>query len=341
MVKILIDTCVWLDLAKDPNQKVLLLALEELVEMKEISLIVPQIIFDEYQRNKSRVIDDSRRSLSSVFKRVKDAVKKFGDPAVKQTVLDHLNDVDYKLPILGGTVVDSFERIEKLFAGATIIETSDHVIIRAAKRAIQKKAPFHLSKNSMNDSILIEIYSDIINESNTNGNRFAFVTHNKEDFSVTTGNKKDPHLDISDLFKERMSRYFINLIDMIQSIAPELVSRLMFEHEWTQEPRPLNEMIAAEKELSDKLWYDRHQCMLHRIETDEYKVVGEAQITEYDPKIIPLKIFNKARANARRIEMKYGLENLGPWSDYEWGMMYGKLSALRWVLGEEWDMLDT
>ena len=99
--RILIDTCVRLDLAKDYHQQAQLGILEELIELGEISLIVPRVIVEEFARNRARVIDDSSRSLSTTLKRVKEAVDKFGDPRRKRMVLRQLNDVDHRLPTLG------------------------------------------------------------------------------------------------------------------------------------------------------------------------------------------------------------------------------------------------
>jgi N-glycosylase/DNA lyase len=54
---LMIDTCVWLELAKDYNQKSLVKALETLVARGEIQLIVPEIVVTEIERNKARIVE--------------------------------------------------------------------------------------------------------------------------------------------------------------------------------------------------------------------------------------------------------------------------------------------
>jgi len=91
--------------------------------------------------------------------------------------------------------------------------------------------------------------------------------------------------------------------------------------------RSLKEIKKAEEEYYCKRWYDRHMMFWHARHEERYKD--------------KLKIVTEAHKEAKRIQKKYGMKNLGPHSDFEWGMLAGKHSALRWVLGEVWDMLDT
>jgi hypothetical protein len=340
MFKMLIDTCVWLDLAKDIHQQPLLTTIEELVKQKQITLIVPRTILDEFQRNKARIVEDGSRSLSNVFKRVKEAVNKFGDPKMKQAVMEQLNDVDHKIPLLGESIIESVTRIEKLLTGSTITELSDNVKLRAAQRAIDGKAPFHLQKNSINDAILIETYSDFLQGDNPGRLRFAFVTHNIKDFSDKHGNNKNPHPDIASCFSKIRSLYFINLAEAVHRVKPELVSEMMIEEGWFNEPRGLTEIAAAENEIFEKVWYDRHQILLDLIKSGKHKIV-ETSSGEYIPNTTTKEIMDRAKEVAKNVEETHGLDNLGPWDDFHWGMLNGKLSTLRWVLGDEWDNLDS
>ena len=93
------------------------------------------------------------------------------------------------------------------------------------------------------------------------------------------------------------------------------------------EERSREEVEEAASELTDKVWYNRHEELKELIEDGEEVV---------DP-----QIWEDALKAAKKIEDKYGVENLGPYDDFECGMLNGKLSALRWLLGFEWDMLDT
>lgn len=339
----LIDTCVWLDAAKDYQQQTILAALEELIRQRNIALILPRIVVDEFARNKARIIEESSRSLSSTLKRVKDVVEKFGDPRKKRTVLRQLNDMDHRLPTLGEVAVETIGRIEKLFAVTPVIETSDTVKLRAAQRAIDKRAPFHRQRNSIDDAILIEIYADAVAAKAPTGTRFAFVTHNTKDFSHPNASNKLPHPDMAPCFSRVRSLYFITLGEALRRVRPAQFTDLMIEQEWVEEPRRLNEIVDVIGELIDKVWYNRHQVSREMLEDGKIQLVEKETFPIKDHATRPIQrdIWKGALKSAAKVEKKYGLENLGPWDDFEWGMINGKLSALRWVLGDEWDMLDT
>ena len=91
-----------------------------------------------------------------------------------------------------------------------------------------------------------------------------------------------------------------------------------------------SDILKTYNEFWDKVWWNRHQIWAEKIEAGE-EVLSETQ----------LELFKRAKKAAKKLEKKYGKENLG-WDDFEWGMVSGKLSALAWVLGSEWDeSLDT
>src|SRR5712671_4713064 len=101
MFKILVDTCVWLDLAKDVRQQSLLTVIEDLHQLGQLRLLVPDVVRAEFARNKAKVVAESGRSLSSALKRARDAVALFGDGGRMRVALDQLHEVGQRLPRLG------------------------------------------------------------------------------------------------------------------------------------------------------------------------------------------------------------------------------------------------
>jgi hypothetical protein len=339
MFRILVDTCVWLDLAKDHKSGPLLDVLEMLVKRGDAELLRPRVVVDEFARNKTRVAKEAAQSLSSALRRVREAVWQLDEPRRRANLAKRLTDLDLKLPTLGETAVAAIGKIETLMGASGVLETSSEVMLRAAERALRGLAPFHRNKNSMGDAILIETYAEALRASAPKGTRFAFVTHNKHDFSLPNGDQRVPHPDIATLFSRIRSLYCITLADALRRVDASLLTEQMMLEEWEADPRSASAILDAIEELVDKVWYNRHQVRRERIEEGSIVLVekdvapGQGVIHRY--------IWEGALKAAKRVERRYGPENLGPWDDFEWGMVNGKLSALRWVLGDEWDMLDT
>src|SRR5215472_4525946 len=86
--------------------------------------------------------------------------------------------------------------------------------------------------------------------------------------------------------------------------------------------RSVKEILRAEEEFFDRIWYDR-------------KLVLQANIREGKEKESPPDIKKGMLSAMKELEAKYGgRAALCKYykNDFEWGMMNGKLSALRWVL---------
>jgi hypothetical protein len=80
--------------------------------------------------------------------------------------------------------------------------------------------------------------------------------------------------------------------------------------------------------MFDKIWYERSIRHDRELLAD-----GKHQELEKHRRI--------ADSGRERVEKTYGVDNLGPYDNFELGMLNGKMSALRWMLGDEWDFLDT
>jgi hypothetical protein len=89
--------------------------------------------------------------------------------------------------------------------------------------------------------------------------------------------------------------------------------------------RTLDEISEAAHEFHDRVWYGRKLIYLEE-DTDDR---------------VSSDIIAGMLRSMLEVEQEYGLASLQVESDFDWGMINGKLSALRWVLGLEWDFLDT
>jgi hypothetical protein len=84
-------------------------------------------------------------------------------------------------------------------------------------------------------------------------------------------------------------------------------------------------VIRAEREIFDRVWYYRRFVAMSNA-----KDKGEE-----------VKRWDVGKEAAKRLRKKYG-PGIGKYmSDFDWGFLQGKMSAIRWVLGDDWDFLDT
>jgi hypothetical protein len=84
--------------------------------------------------------------------------------------------------------------------------------------------------------------------------------------------------------------------------------------------RPRAEIEAAMREVEDRLWFDQSRILDHEEDTQDDALA--------------------VMARREAVEQRYGSDSLGPLTPFELGRLHGKYSALKWVLGGDWNVLD-
>ena len=342
--KILLDTDVWLDLAGDHRKAPVLTALDSLVRAGGVELILPEIVLAEFRRNRDGVVERSRRSLSSHIKRVRVAMADFGDEDCRSAAIAQLDDMEHNVAVTGDLSRQTLDAIASLMATSPVTVVSDDVKLKAVERALSKRAPFHRSKNSVADAVLVEMFVEAVEADREPETRFFFVTLNMKDFSQHNGDRRLPHADLEPIFQGENCTYATSIAEVINELDSELLTELEWEEGYSEEPRGLSDILEAQHVLVRQVWYNRHLSLRFGVENGDIRIITGtefAKLDGYHPEVVVDEIWRGALAAAKKTEEKLGQSQLGPWDDFEWGMINGKLSALRWVLGDDWDMLDT
>lgn len=215
-IGLLLDTCVWLDIAGDHRSRHLIHTMEGLNGMS-LYFLVPRLVIEEFTRNKERLVKESAQSLSSALRRARYETEQFGSKRRRATVLNEIDELERSLTNFGDQVAELVIRVEQLLLGSNIIEITEQLKLRAVERALEKRAPFHRSRNSIADALIIEIYAEAMGRGEAD-DEYAFVTHNTKDFSSQDGDNRLPHPDLAALFTEQRSQYFTSIVDATQSI---------------------------------------------------------------------------------------------------------------------------
>lgn len=223
MYSIILDTCTWIYLANETYDPQLLEKLQKLVVSGKVRIIIPETVFDEWNRNKDDAV------IKKIMTRYEQQIKN------AETIAKHLDSEDaasFK------SITQKFKKdkiniknialtrigiVETMFDHPTTISVSitDEVKIRATQLALEKKAPF-LNKNSMGDALIFLSAANYIKLCNISDS--IFVTENKDDF-YSKSTKDEIHEDLKPILTESKMIFCVNIGKALNIIEENYISK--------------------------------------------------------------------------------------------------------------------
>jgi hypothetical protein len=182
-------------MAKHRDGQKLIVPIRLLYHQKRLRLIVPSLVVEEFERNRPRVEASVSASVAERVRQLKNDLNEYGGEQREQW----LEEMSHRLPLLSSLSLRNFTEIQELLSHPAAVKPSSRQQASVVRRALEKKAPFHLAKNSVADALLIEIFRDAVKKSRPSDVCY-FATSNHQDFSLPHGDRRKPHPDFEDVF---------------------------------------------------------------------------------------------------------------------------------------------
>ena len=287
MLRLLLDTSVWINIAKSRSGQRRVVPLRTLHLQGKLELLVPSVVIEEFERNRPRAEQGVTTAVLDRLRQARmDLHENGGDK--RSSWLDEL---PHQLPMVSAATLQNFSDVSDLLRKGTRLEPSQDEFEAVVQRGLAKRAPFHHKTNASADTLIIELYGAAFRDPEHQDDVHCFATSNHLDFSASEGDRREPHPDLAELFADPRSEYACGIEALEDVLVRHLGTDFTYETEETEvlceEPRTLVEILAAERELVDRV-----RC------------------------------------------------GGGPSDEWGSGFLNGRLSALRWVLGSEWDLFD-
>ena len=134
------------------------MALRENVRWGNLKLLVPTLVIDEFELNRPRIEASMTASVTERFRQLRRDFDEFGGEE-HQTAIDALENLGHQVPLIGAMTTRNFDELLELLGAGEPLEVTDEHRRRAVQRGLDKRAPFHRSRNSVADAILARVYA--------------------------------------------------------------------------------------------------------------------------------------------------------------------------------------
>lgn len=158
VLHLLVDTSTWLDLSKRRDGQRWIVALRLLVHQRDVELLVPELVIEEFERNRERIEAAMTASVAQRFKLIKQDLEDYGGADIEREV-EVIADLARDVPLIGAMTTRNFDEVLELLRKGRRVEPTDAERRAVVESGVGKRAPLHRSRNSVADALLIELYA--------------------------------------------------------------------------------------------------------------------------------------------------------------------------------------